>query len=205
MSTVLVTYRNSVRSRLLFVTSNMNKVHEAKSILGKFGIVFKHLNLKYPEIQAESLRVIASESAQYLYEKMNNPLFIEDSGLFIDALGGFPGPYSSYVYETIGNNGILKLMEGTMRRSARFESVVVYIDSPKNIHIFTGIVRGTISSRIRGQKWGFDPIFIPEGKNQTYAEMGFDEKQMVSHRRIALEKFAFWILKSYRKVFRFSR
>jgi len=202
MFTVLVACRNSVRPRLLFITSNMNKVLEAKSILRKFGIVFKHLNLKYPEIQAESLRVIASESARYLYEKLGNSLFIEDSGLFIDTLGGFPGPYSSYVYKTIGNNGILKLMKNALCRSARFESVVAYIDSPQNIHIFTGIVKGTISSRIRGQKWGFDPIFIPEGKDQTYAEMGFDEKQRLSHRRIALEKFAFWMMKNRREAFR---
>ncbi|MGQ9542922.1 MAG: XTP/dITP diphosphatase [Candidatus Bathyarchaeia archaeon] len=180
--------------KLLFVTSNLNKVMEAKSILGAYSIDFEHLKLEYPEIQSDSLSVVASESIKYLYSRLGKPLFIEDSGLFIEALGGFPGSYSSYVYETIGNNGIIKLMEGIQQRAARFESVVSYMDSPQTIHIFTGVVKGSISLKVRGEGWGFDPIFIPNDRDQTYAEMGFMEKQKVSHRRIALEKFALWMV-----------
>jgi len=181
--------------KLVFVTSNPDKVVEAQRILGGHGISFKHLSLRYPEIQDSSLRKIASTSARNIYNKLQRPLFIEDSGLFVKALRGFPGPYSSYVQETIGNPGILKLMDGIQERSSRFESVVAYVESVGRTHLFIGAVDGTISTEIRGLRWGFDPIFIPHGTNQTYAEMGVEAKQKVSHRGIALEKFATRIMK----------
>ena len=189
-------YRSPLK--LVFVTSNRNKVMEARRILGEHGIKFRHLSLRYPEIQDVSIRKIASSSARGLRRRLQWPLFIEDSGLFIEALRGFPGPYSSYVQETIGNQGILKLMEGIQERSSRFESVVAFLDSAGKTHLFTGAVDGAISSEIRGLRWGFDPIFIPHGANQTYAEMGVEAKQRVSHRSIAFEKFATWIMERCR-------
>jgi len=172
---------------------------EARRILGGRGLTFRHLSLRYPEIQDISLRKIASSSARDLHRRLQRPLFIEDSGLFIEALRGFPGPYSSYVQETIGNQGILKLMEGIQERSSRFESVVAYVESAGKTHLFIGAADGTISTEIRGLRWGFDPIFIPHGANQTYAEMGVEAKQKVSHRSIALEKFATWIMERCRR------
>ncbi len=177
---------------LTFVTSNPNKVTEVRQILREFSIAFEHLNLKYPEIQSSSLRKIASVSARYLHKRLKRPLFIEDSGLFIDALGGFPGPYSSYAQKTIGNLGILKLMSNIRQRTARFESVIAYIGTGCDVRLFSGIAEGSISSEARGVRWGFDPIFIPHGSRQTFSEMGAEGKQKVSHRRIAVEKFGIW-------------
>jgi XTP/dITP diphosphohydrolase len=187
--------QRSSEPHLVFVTSNREKVIEAKMILDGYGISFKHLSLRYPEIQDGSLRKIALTSAISVHRRLRQPLFIEDSGLFIEALGGFPGPYSSYVQETIGNLGILKLMEGVRNRSSRFESVVAYVESPRKTHIFSGSVEGRISMEERGERWGFDPIFIPSGTDLTYAEMGVEVKQKFSHRAVALARFASWLIK----------
>ena len=177
---------------LLFVTSNPNKALEVKKILNKNGINFQHRDASYQEIQSSSLKTIATESARCLYEQLKTPLFIEDSGLFIEQLGGFPGPYSSYILKTIGNSGVLKLMSNITNRSSKFESVVAYVENDKDIHLFPGIVLGKIADEQRGKGWGFDPIFIPEKYDETYAEMGTESKQQVSHRYLAFTKFSKW-------------
>jgi XTP/dITP diphosphohydrolase len=177
---------------LLFVTSNPNKALEVRKILDKNGISFQHNDTAYKEIQSSSLKTIATESARCLYERLKTPLFVEDSGLFIETLGGFPGPYSSYVYKTIGNSGVLKLMSAVTDRTSRFESVVAYAENDNDIHLFSGIVLGRIADKKRGKGWGFDPIFIPRNFNETYAEMGIESKQRVSHRYVAFTKFSNW-------------
>jgi len=178
-------------STLLFVTSNPNKTLEVRKILNKNGISFQHKDTTYQEIQSSSLKTIATESARYLYEQLKTPLFLEDSGLFVEQLSGFPGPYSSYVYKTIGNSGVLKLMSTVTDRTSRFESVVAYAEND-DIHLFSGIVLGRIADSKRGKGWGFDPIFIPKNCDETYAEMGIESKQRVSHRYVAFTKFSDW-------------
>ncbi|MEM0351350.1 MAG: XTP/dITP diphosphatase, partial [Archaeoglobaceae archaeon] len=144
------------------------------------------LKKEYEEPQGSSLEEIAIKSAKNLAREINSPFFIEDSGLFIESLNGFPGPYSSYVFKTIGNDGILKLMEGVENRKAYFKAVIAYFDGSK-ILTFDGIVYGEIAREMRGKKgFGFDPIFLYG--DRTFAEMG-EEKNLVSHRRRALEKF----------------
>lgn len=169
-----------------FVTSNENKFKEAKEVAEKFSIEIEWLKMEYEEPQALELEIIARRSAEILAEKIREPFFIEDSGLFINALNGFPGPYSSYVYKTIGNEGILRLMAGIENRKAYFKAVIAYFDG-NEVRTFTGIVHGEIAFEIRGKKgFGFDPIFLYG--DRTFAEMG-EEKNLVSHRRRALEKF----------------
>ncbi len=179
-------------STLLFVTSNPNKALEVRKILNKNGISFQHMDASYQEIQSSSLKTIATESARCLYERLKTPLFLEDSGLFIERLSGFPGPYSSYVYKTIGNSGVLKLMSTIANRASRFESVVAYAENDNDIHLFSGIVLGRIADKKKGKGWGFDPIFIPRNCDETYAEMGIESKQGVSHRYVAFTKFSNW-------------
>ncbi len=121
---------------------------------------------------------------------------VEDSGLYIRALNGFPGPYSSYVYKTIGYFGILKLMEDVTDRGAHFKSVVAFYDG--NIYkIFIGTVYGEIINDARGYYgFGFDPIFKPEGSTRkTFAEMSLKEKCMYSHRAKSITKFCIWFNK----------
>ena len=183
--------------KITFVTSNMNKAKEVALILENFGIHVEHVNLRLTEIQSASLEEIAKASATEAADRVGKPVIVEDSGLFIKSLNGFPGPFSSYVQKTIGNKGVLKLMSGMDDREASFKSVVGYCDSKGKASSFTGDVPGKISHRERGEVWAFDPIFIPdEGGGKTYAEMGTVEKNRISHRRRALESFARWYLKT---------
>jgi len=178
--------------KVYFVTSNEGKFKEVKEIGRKYGIEIDWIKRKYLEPQGSDLEEIAKISAQILSEEIKEPFFLEDSGLFIEALKGFPGPYSSYVFKTIGNEGILKLMDGVEDRRAYFLAVIAFWDGEK-VLTFKGRVDGRIAEEMRGDKgFGFDPIFEYNGK--TFAEMG-EEKNEVSHRRRALENF-FEYLKS---------
>jgi len=183
--------------KIIFVTGNLNKAKEAALILENFRIDVEHANLRLTEIQSDSLDDIAKASALEAAHRLGKPVIVEDSGLFIKSLNGFPGPFSSYVQKTIGNKGILKLMRGIKDREASFKSVVAYCDGKRKAVSFTGEIPGKISYKEKGKIWAFDPIFIPDQVGQkTYAEMGTVEKNRISHRRRALESFAKWYLKS---------
>ncbi len=164
---------------IYFVTSNRHKYEEVKKIIG---YEMEMVSMPYPEIQADSLEEVAKYGIDYLKDKIEGEFFIEDSGLFIKALNGFPGVFSSYVFKTIGNEGIIRLMKGIEDRKAEFVSVIAYYDDDK-IHIFKGICKGKIAEEIRGNKgFGYDPIFIAEGSNKTFGEMEMEEKNKYSHR-----------------------
>jgi len=175
---------------MLFITGNRHKYEEIKRIIEEIDM----LSIPYPEIQADSLEEVAEYGIEYLKEKVEGDFFIEDSGLFIEALKGFPGVYSSYVFRTIGNEGILKLMENINSREAKFVSVIGYYDG--EVHIFRGESRGIISHQIRGNRgFGYDPIFIPEGCDKTFGEMEKEEKNEYSHRGKSSRKFREYLVK----------
>ncbi len=175
--------------KLLFATGNEHKVREAREILGP-GVEVEQLKIDYPELQADDLETVAREGAQWVFDEVGKHVFVEDSGLFVDALNGFPGPYSAYVYGTLENEGILKLLEGVRERGASFRSVVAYCDGAE-VSVHVGEVRGTISEERRGTEgFGYDPIFSPDG-DRTFAEAP-GMKNEVSHRRRALGGFAEW-------------
>lgn len=183
--------------RFVVVTSNLGKAREFESIFSEYGLSFRIEPIKTPEIQAVDLRIIAEQSAIYAYDILREPVLVEDAGLFIDALNGFPGPFSSYVYKAIGIRGILKLMEDVEDRRARFLSVIAfYTPMIGGVKIFTGEVEGYIAREPRGSSgFGFDPIFIPaEGDGKTFAEQSVEEKNKLSHRARAARKFAEWML-----------
>ena len=177
-------------SNIFFASSNKNKFVEAKNITSKFGLHLKFLKSTLQEIQADSLEEIARYKAAQAFSICLKPVFVEDAGLFIKSLNGFPGPYSSYVFDTIGNKGILRLV--SKPRSASFRSIIAYCEKKGDIHLFSADVNGTISKKEQGLGWGFDPIFIPAGKSQTYSNLV--EKNHMSHRYFALKKFANWYL-----------
>ena len=176
-------------SNLLFVSSNIHKFKEAREILDSFGITIKFFKLTLEEIQSNSIKQIAIKKAQDAFSKCNTSLIIEDDGLHIDSLDGFPGPYSSYVQKTIGNKGILNLLKTS--RDAKFISTITYCDE-SNLKSFEGKLYGTISKLEKGQGWGFDPIFIPKNQKKTYGEL--TQKNNISHRYKALKKFSNWYL-----------
>ena len=183
---------------VIFASSNMNKFFEAQTILAEFGIKPIHYLLDLLEIQDDSLSKIAEQKAVYAYNESRlmksvgapkpSAVIVEDDGLFIDSLSGFPGPFSSYAFKTLGNNGILKLVGNN--RNAQFRAVIAYCDSNKKPKLFESSIAGTISENIQGKGWGYEPIFIPENQTKTYAELA--DKNKLSHRYEALKKFASW-------------
>jgi XTP/dITP diphosphohydrolase len=185
---------------VFFATGNVNKFNEARRTLGEHGVAVGMLKLKGDEIQSESLQEIAEKSVQYAHKKSGLPIFVEDAGLFIDALAGFPGPYAAYIYKTIHNSGVVKLMDGVENRKATFRSVISYYDGQIEAPMsFLGESKGEITTaerRAQGKSgFGFDPIFKPEGSKKTFAEMTIAEKNGYSHRADAIRKFAQWYVK----------
>ncbi len=120
---------------------------------------------------------------------------MEDSGLFIPTLKGFPGPYSSYIYKTLGLEGVLRLMDNSQDRKAYFQSTIAIRLEDGTSRTFSGRVYGTISRRVRGKSgFGFDPIFVPRGESRTFGEMTQAVKNKCSHRARTFEEFAKWYL-----------
>ena len=182
---------------VFFATGNIHKFNEARDILTGLDIAVGMLRTKDTEIQSDSLIEIARASALDAFERCRLPVLVEDAGLFIDSLNGFPGPYAAYAYKTIGNRGLLKLMKSSKNRKARFWSVIAYCDGGSYLPVyFEGESEGeiTVVERIGSNKsgFGFDPIFQPDGSVKTFAEMTLEEKNGFSHRAKAVRKFAEW-------------
>lgn len=180
----------SLRS-LTFASSNENKFREVRSILSSSGISVELAQISLVEVQSDSIEQIVAVKVKSAFALVNRPVIVEDDGLFIDSLNGFPGQYSSFVFRTIGNTGIMKLLAGNVNRSASFRSMIAYYDGEK-MSISEGRVDGSISDRITEGGWGYDPIFIPAEAGLTFAQLG-ERKNEYSHRMKALQKFADWI------------
>jgi XTP/dITP diphosphohydrolase len=184
---------------LIFATGNPHKVEEVKFVLKDYPVEIEHVNIKGEEIQAENVGEIAKASALRAFEKILKPVFVEDTGLFIEALNGFPGPFAAYIHRTIGVAGVLKLLKGVANRRAEFRSAVAFSTKEVKSVCFIGTVLGRISRGERGSHgFGFDSIFEPDGGGgKTFGEMTIDEKNSYSHRACALRKFVEWYLKHH--------
>lgn len=185
---------------LYFVTSNKGKLAEAQKKLQDLPINIVQHDVGYPEIQAEKLEEVVRFGVKTLRKRVDKAFMLEDAGIFIDYLNGFPGVYSAYVYYTIGCKGILQLLKDASadQRTARFKSVYAYSEpSIEEPRLFYGECTGTIATSTKGEQgFGYDPIFIPNGEMQTFAEMTQKEKNQHSHRGKALEKLADFLKKS---------
>ncbi len=187
--------------KIIFCTGNKNKFEEAKKIFEEYNVPAKLVrkNVKLCEIQSESLKEISRVKAISAFEKLHKPLFVEDAGLFIKVLNDFPGVYSSYVFKTIGCKGLLKLLRNERDRSAYFKAVVTFTDG-KILKSFSGICKGSIAKNEKGNAgFGFDPIFIPAGYKQTFAENP-ELKNKLSHRKMAAEKLAKFLNNCFKQV-----
>ena len=179
-------------SELSFATSNENKIQEAERILSNLGVQINFFKTTLEEIQSDNLSDIAQQKAINAYDRIQKPVIIEDDGLFINSLDGFPGPYSSYAYDTIGNKGIMNLLGNSKVRDAKFVSIIAYCDESFYPKLFESSIPGKISSVIEEGGWGYDPIFIPAGESKTYANVS--DKDKFSHRAASLKKFSNWFL-----------
>jgi XTP/dITP diphosphohydrolase len=181
---------------IFFITGNFHKFNEVRNILSPYGIAVGMLRMKGNEIQSDNIAEIAEYNAVEAFNRCHQPLIVEDAGLFVDSLDGFPGPYAAYVYKTIQNKGIIKLLENVQTRKATFRSAIVYCCQETGPMLFEGEAKGEITLTERkgtgNSGFGFDPIFQPELSKKTFAEMTLEEKNKVSHRSKAVSKFAKW-------------
>ena len=182
---------------VFFATGNIHKFNEVRAVLAGHGIAVGMLKIKGIEIQSDQLSEIAAVSAANAFKHCPVPLIVEDAGLFIEALKGFPGPYAAYAFKTLGNAGILKLLGNMENRYATFKSALAYCDSETGQTVcFEGHAPGKIALQEQTDEpdfaFGFDPIFIPDGSQKTFAQMSLAEKNSFSHRAMAVNKFAQW-------------
>lgn len=181
------TSRRPARERIGILTSNAGKFREISADLKKAGVDCEQVSLPHPEIQSDSLEDVVVFKAEWAARaRPGLSIVADDSGLFIRALKGFPGVYSSHAYKTLGCEGMLRLLAGEKDRGAHFECCICYMpagSSGRQHLVFKGISPGKISAQMYGGGgFGFDPIFIPDGQKRTFAQMGMGEKNALSHR-----------------------
>lgn len=179
--------------KIWFGTGNQDKVKEASAILGKYGVKVVHYKVDKIEIQANSLEEVSKHSLHAL--NTDRPVAVEDSGLFIERYNGFPGPYSHYVLDTLGLEGILSLMSGIDDRGASFRSVIAYREDSK-VRVFRGVVNGSIARDIKGSHgFGYDPIFIPDEVpgDKTFGQLPAEIKNTLSHRARSFKALGEWL------------
>jgi len=167
--------------KLKVITSNPGKVAEYQKAFDELGIEMEHYRLPYDEIQTSDLEEVVNKGMDEIVSKGVRNFIVDDTGLFIDSLKGFPGVWSAYAQKTIGNKGILKLMEGVENRGAEFRCCIGCDIDGRRI-VVVGVCRGFITESEKGTEgFGFDPIFSPDGK-LTFAEMPIEDKNQISHR-----------------------
>jgi XTP/dITP diphosphohydrolase len=176
--------------KIQVVTSNQGKLREFRSALLPLGHEVEHSSEDCDEIQADTLQEVVLSCLQQLKGRGLKDFVIDDSGLFVHALKGFPGVYSSYVLGTIGLDGVLRLLDGVEDRSAYFECCIGASIGGREFTV-TGRCDGAMALRPSGvDGFGFDPIFMPSGHSQTFAEISIGEKNSISHRGKAVQAFS---------------
>lgn len=165
--------------KVTYVTGNWAKIKAAKMILEPIGIEVDNVKMETIEIQADDVEEVAKYSAKYASEKLKCNVLKNDSGLFIDALNGFPGPYTHYADDKLTEDGILKLMEGIENRRAYFKETLAYCEYGKEPITFSSITSGTIAKEKSGKYgWSWDYIFIPDGYDKTFGNYP-DEQRLL--------------------------
>jgi len=172
--------------KIFFATTNENKLREAREILGT-GI--EGIKIGVDEIQTLNPEKCAVKKAAEIYKQCQKPILVEDTALLFEAWKGLPGVFIDYFMKTVGNEGLLKMLEEEENRGAVAQTTLVLCRGENDYQIFTGVLEGTVADKPRGEHgFGWDPIFIPNGFDKTLAEMSTKEKNDISTRRKALEQ-----------------
>lgn len=154
--------------KITYVTGNWAKLKSAKQILEPLGFKIDNIKIDCPELQLDSIEEVAKNSSKWASEHLKTNVLKNDSGLCVNALKGFPGPYTHYCDDTIGEDGLLKLMDGIEDRSAYFIECLAYTEYGKEPVCFSSITKGKIAKQKSGKYgWAWDFIFIPDGKEET--------------------------------------
>lgn len=184
-------------SKLIYLTTNPHKVEEANTFLvQKYGIELEMMNPDFivPEIQAKTCAEVAAFSAKYGAEKLGRAVLKSDTGLYLEALGGLPGPYNAYFDKQIGIETFLKMMKNISNRKARIEHCFAYCEPGKEAVVFLGGGMGTIAYEAKGErgKW-HDKFYIPDGETRTLSELRtIDHAYEAQFWGNALDDFAAW-------------
>lgn len=193
--------------KIVFATNNSHKLEEIRQILGESIEVLSLADINCHEDIPETAPTIegnAMMKARYVYDKYGTPCFADDTGLEVEALDGAPGVYSARYAGGEGHNSeanmrkLLHELEGKENRRAQFRTVIALIeqkDGKPVAHTFEGKIEGHISNEKRGTSgFGYDPIFVPEGYEQSFAELGNEIKNKISHRARAVARLAEYLL-----------
>lgn len=168
---------------LTLVTSNPNKAAEFARILPDVAVETRALDL--PEIQSISLEEIVRAKAAAAFAEIGAPVLVEDVSFEIGCLNGFPGPFVKFFARQVGYDRTLQFAETIGDFSARAVCGIGYADE-NGVHYVEGEVRGSLTTRAEGEGWGFDFYFVPEGETETFAQLGPEKKDELSHRGNAL-------------------
>jgi XTP/dITP diphosphohydrolase len=183
---------------IFLASGNPHKIEELKEVLEPLGIELKstldYSDAKEVDEDQPDLEGNALKKARYWHQLTGLPALADDTGLEVDALDGAPGVYSArYAGENVtyddNVNKLLKELDGKSNRAAQFRTVVAFVTDGSE-HLFEGVCKGEIISEKRGEKgFGYDPVFVPEGYQKTFAELSSAEKNKISHRGLAVHKF----------------
>ncbi len=190
--------------RVYFATTNKGKVNSISNAVSKYGIEVVHCPIELPEPRTDDLKKIAREKVLFAYKKIGEPCIALDSGFYVNSLNGFPRAFVNFAIETIGLEGILKLVDGKPR-DCEFRNCLAYFDKTLQEPEYFGSenLGGILSDSPRGEMkeyaWSkLFLIFIPKNSNKTLAEMSVDEYQEWRNQRYKdsfATKFAEWIAK----------
>ena len=194
-----------MKKRLVFATNNAHKLEEIRAILGNsieiLSLADIHCHADIPET-ADTLEGNARQKSRYVYEHYGLDCFADDTGLEVESLGGAPGVYSARYADGQGHdsqanmNKLLKEMEEKNDRKAQFRTIISLIEKGEERQ-FEGIVKGQITREKRGESgFGYDPIFQPDGYESTFAELGSDIKNRISHRARAVAALCDYLRKN---------
>jgi non-canonical purine NTP pyrophosphatase (RdgB/HAM1 family) len=166
----------------LLITGNAGKAAEFSRLLG---VEVHNQKLDLPEIQSTDVRVVARAKAQAAFAQLQRPVFVDDTGLYIHAWGDLPGALIAWFLDNVGNEGLLRMLQGWQDRGAHVMTALGYCDQ-RGVQVFVGELQGRIAPEVLGEHgFGYDPIFIPQEYDQTFAQLGSDIKDQISMRAIA--------------------
>ena len=168
---------------LYFITGNKGKLAEVQSILGDV----EGLDIDLPEVQSLDAHEIIKAKLEEAQKHHSCEFIVEDTSLYFDALKGLPGPLIKWFLKTVGNEGLYKIAEAFGNFDAEAKTIVGHSNANKEISFYEGTIKGTIVAP-RGEGFGWDAIFQPQGHDETFGEMDAEEKNSLSMRKIALEK-----------------
>lgn len=169
---------------LYFITGNKGKLAEVQAVLPDV----EALDIDLPEIQSLDAHEIIKAKLLEAQKHQTGEFIVEDNSLYLEGIKGLPGPLIKWFLKTVGNDGLYKMAEAFGNFNAEAKVVIGYSNSAGEISFFEGRTKGTIVSARGDQGFGWDPIFQPEGYDKTFAEMGVEEKNKFSMRRIAVEE-----------------